>query len=145
MDLVGRALQVQVVQNGVTPDTVKRSVGEREHLSVGLDPFDLRIVADCPSAGLGKIAAGKFESRDAGPASREDDGRHSMAAPQIEHPPSANIAEPSQRRADPAFVIEVGFVVDKESFGGQIGTASCRLGVVILALHCQPRHRVPFA
>ena len=134
------------MQDGIAPDEIEGCVGERQASAASAWTHSiLDAVAVRPIASLGEIAAGKFEPRDDCAASRQDDGCHAVAAAQIENAAAADVAEPGHRRADPAFVIEIGVVVDEESFGGQIGTASCRLGVVILALHCQPRHRVPFA
>ena len=145
MNFVRRTLKIQVMQNGIAPNEIEGLVGERQHLRVGLDPFDVHAVADRTITSFSEVAAGKLKPRDVCATSRQNDGRHSVTASEIENAAGADVSQPGDRGANPAFVIEICVVVDVESFCGQIGTASCRLSVVIVAFRCQPGHRVPFA
>src|SRR5205814_255212 len=82
--------EVQVMQDGVTPDTIEGPVGEGEIFAIGLDEIDAHAIGLGTGTGLVEITVGQVERRHPGAAPGQHHRRHAVTAAKIQHTPTAH-------------------------------------------------------
>lgn len=102
-----RALDIQVVEDRIPPNSIERPTREWQAIAVGTKEINRSLVILGSRPGLGDIAVRQIECSHAGASLRHDDGRHGMPAAKIEYVEPREVAKLIKRRSDPGFVVEV--------------------------------------
>src|SRR5258708_1728617 len=96
-----------MVQNRVAPHAIKRGVGKRETLAVGLHEIHADAVGPCTRADLVAVAGRKVKGSSLPAATSQDNRGHPVSAAVIQHAQTVQVAQLLQSGPNPGFVIEI--------------------------------------
>lgn len=135
--------EIQMVQDGATPNAIETRIMEWQLLGIGFDETNVNMVCGRSVSGFREIAGRKVEASYPGTHSGEHDCRHAVAATVIENVLSGHITELREGGANPGCVIEVCSIIDDEFIGifGKTNGAFPRLGIMKLTFVKQALRR----
>jgi hypothetical protein len=112
-------------------------------MAVGLDATNVGFVRLTSSPSLGDIPGRQVAGGDDRSAAGQDDGRHAVAAAQVQNRLVADIAEAGEGRPNPGFVVEIIRIAETEPvrLGCERDSPGAGLAVVELLFAAQAVRR----
>jgi hypothetical protein len=101
-----------MVQDGISPDSVEKAVGEGQELAIGLDKVNRHAVGLSATARLIQIPKRQIEGGQACAPACQNHSSHAVTAAKIKNVQLAQFPELFQGRAEPRLVIQVRIVVE---------------------------------